>query len=744
MKRTNSLSIAATASLCATAIGGTSLTARAQEASGTANAVLEEVVITAERRTENLQRVPIAVQAFTGDDLARRGVTELSSLQYVAPATTIQTNGLNKFINVRGVGLNASTPGVVSGVAQHIDGAFIPGSGIGLGDPWFDLERVEVLRGPQGTFVGQQSTGGAVFIVTRRPRLDGFDFGVEQTVGNYDWRRTSGAINLPISKRVAARAAFNLEQRDSFFHNLGSTSTTQGATDNASLVGQLHPGNVDQQAVRLRLLAEPTDNLEVLLSYEAYRSNNDGWAWHSVNYNGDPYTLAYDIPTLFKTDIDRGIAEINWDLTDSVRLRSLTSYADLTFTWTVDLDATATRSQWQNQQIGPNQFFTQELNLLSNDDSRLQWAVGAFYSYQRQKQSVAINTAQTPNGPQTINVENPKGTTDSKAAFGQVTYDLTPSLQVIAGARHNIDSAAALRQVTTTTRPNALPPVPRILVVPSRGDTETSSTTGKLALNWNATESNLLYVSASKGAKAGGFNAATPTFAGSDFEPEKVSNYEVGWKSTMFNRRLRIGLDVFNMDYQDFQLASFDPQTRVSLIDNLPESEVSGVELQLDAQLGGFGINLAAAYLKSEAKETPLLVDARDLPGGGNAVLPPGFSFAPFLRNVQGRELPYTPEWTVNAGIEYAFQIGGGTLTPRIQYSYIGEQWVTLFQKPVDLLPSRELVDFRMTYRPDDRWTVEGFVTNLDEELYLSGITGTNKFYGTPRQYGVRVAYQYK
>ena len=725
--------VAVAGSLAATA----SRAVWAQEPVGASSSTSEvqEILITAERRAEGMSKVPIAATALGAEQIAERGILELEDLQYQAPSLTINTTGSATFINIRGVGLNSGGASVTSGVAIHVDGAFIIGTGLSMGDPFYDLERIEVLRGPQGTFVGQQSTGGAMFLVTRNPRFEELEFNVAQSIGNYDWRKTEGAVNLPISERVAARIAFNLEDRDSYFTNLGTIDSSFGASDDPRIVGQRHPGDLNEQNVRVKLLAEPRDDLSILLTHDTYRMRTDGWAQQPPNYTGDPFTLAYDFPTHNNRDVDRTIAEINWDLSQGIRLRSLTSYQTFNVVFAQDLDATAVADRAQNYQIGPNRVITQELNLLSSGEGPLEWAIGGFYAHQKTRSTIL--TSFYSQGRATA-VDSPGGYTESLGFFGQMTYAFSPKFNVTAGLRYNTDEQETPRQTTVNSRPPAAP-----TTSVRRGRASSSMVTGKLAFEWQVTDDNMLYLTASKGSKAGGFNLPSSNFPGSNFEPEVVYNYEIGWKGALLDRRLRLALDAYIMDYEDFQLAIYDPAIAASYISNLEKSAVKGFEAQVDARFGPFSFNVSAAYADAQVRNAPLLIDSRLLPGGGTVLLPPDFDYSPYLSDVEGRVLPYAPEWTINAGIQYDVPVGSGMFTTRLQWAYISELWNTLFQQPVDLIDSHETLDLRLTYRPNDHWSLEGFVTNLTDEVYIAGFRGENKFYGAPREYGLKVSYRY-
>jgi len=245
-----------------------------------------------------------------------------------------------------------------------------------------------------------------------------------------------------------------------------------------------------------------------------------------------------------------------------------------------------------------------------------------------------------------------------------------------------------------------------------------------VALNWLISNDTMVYASVSKGYKAGGLNAATPG-ENFTFDPEKIVAYESGWKSTFADRHLRASGAIFYYDYTDFQLAVFNPATGDNPIKNAGTASVYGAELELTTRFGGFSANLSAGYTHSRIDHLALL-DPRS-PGLGTQIL-------------DGRTSNYAPRWTGSAGLEYAFSLGSGMLTPRVQYAYTATQYASVFQlAPFDIIPSHGVLDAKLTYHSGGNWWVEGFGTNLANKLYVAGIQfGNSAYWGAPRQGGIR------
>ncbi len=226
----------------------------AAEAQATTDPVSEEVVVTAERRTRNLQTTPIAAEVLSGNELARRGVVTIDQLQFATPSLTVQNSGQGNSFNIRGIGKTENNSSVGVGVITYRDGVAVFPAYF-QNEPMFDIASVEVLRGPQGTFAGQNATGGAVFITQRRPDFNGVGGYFTAQYGNYNHIRLQGAVNVPVSDTFALRFAFNTEDRDSFFDVIQGTPTTSGA-----------PGELESRSLRVSALWQPTERLTILAS----------------------------------------------------------------------------------------------------------------------------------------------------------------------------------------------------------------------------------------------------------------------------------------------------------------------------------------------------------------------------------------------------------------------------------------------------------------------------------------------
>jgi len=711
---------------------GASQATHAQEADSRAAAkpaTLEEIVVTAERRPERLDRVPIAATVISGDDLSQQGVSNIQDLGTVSPSINIQNQQALSFVNIRGVGLQATNPTTSSGVAVYSDGFFIPHE-IAVADQYYDVQQLEILRGPQGTLVGQNSTGGALFVNSVRPSFESMTGYIAQSVGNFGYAKTEAALNAPASDTFAVRVAGNYYQRDSFYDDLhlGNPPATAG----------LEPGNAESWSGRIGLAWQPVSSVNLYLKYEITKRDGDGFIGKDYTELAgannaldprlsDPFTISYDEPSSDEYDMSRVSLELNWNINDHIRLRSLTGYQDAEIKNHFDNDQTNFPLSSAEQRLDETTF-QQELNLISEGPGPFNWIVGAFYLHDRTPTFLHLFTA-PPGPPPTFTIDT-KPEEESYAVFAQTTYAFTEKWQLLAGARQTWDDKKQTGTQTLEIPTGLPPPLPPIVLVPVplNGDIDGSETTGKLALSFFPNSDSTLYASASRGYKPGGLNAGN--LVSLTFEPEKITAYEAGYKSNFLDRRLRTSLAAFYYDYEDMQTTAIDAGGQRAII-NVPKSKIYGAELELDARLGDLTLSLGGSYNHSSVDGPLVLVDA------GNPFAGP--------QDLEDRSLPYAPQWTANFGGTYAVIASFGTFSLTAQYSYTDDAFASLFQlEPRDLLESHSLLNATVNLTFKNGFWLEAYGTNLTDERYAAGTIGVNSaVWGAPRQYGARVGYRF-
>lgn len=711
---------------------------------------LEEIVITAQRRSENLQTVPIAVTALQGADLENKAVASIADLQYSVPSLSIGNAGLTNAVNIRGVGLASGSPNVGNGVATYVDGLFQPP--IVSTNQFYDIADVEVLRGPQGTLVGSNSTGGAIFINSQNPKIGENGGYLRVGAGNYGEAETEGAVNLPVNDVLAFRAAGEYKSRDSFYTSIGPEYT--------------NAGSLDEKSGRLSMLFKPGE-FQALAKIEYTDRNTGGYAATPVPGTQyapyaptNPFVLDYDSPN---ENHERGLIsslELRYEFADGVTLRSLSGYQDKNIHNVEDYDGTAENTP-ANPQLGWSQYvrereWTEEINVLSPKGEAYDWVVGAYVQRNKIDVNITENGATGPGGP-TLFIFDPQNKTTT-GFFGQVNYKFTPQWELQTGLRYSTfkvdgDGFVSIELPSFVCGGHGAPPPAPFngcKVGSTAGSESDGRVSGKVALNYTPDELNLLYAFVARGYKPGGFNSPTSVFA-----PETVMDYELGWKSTQWDGHVRTQLGGFYYAYQNFQFGETDLATGAQgAIYNLATATIDGIEATLQAQLGAWGADAGLSYVHSRQPSPGAFVNTHLLPPGADNTpqCAPGetagcFNYGPYLQTGSSGPNLYSPEWTFNAGVDYKANLGDGvSLTPRVNYAYVSGQFTSLtYSETTDYLPAHGLLsallslDFR-------NWEIQAYGTNLANKLYRTGEgldNGNYYFYGAPRQYGVRAQYKF-
>jgi iron complex outermembrane receptor protein len=719
-------SLAAAMVLPAAAMAQTSATAPATD-----SPELEEVVVTAERREVNLQDVPASATVLTAEAIAAKGVDNVLDIQTVAPSVAINTYNRSTFINIRGVGISQSAPTSNPGVAYYIDGMFIPHEQF-IAQTFYDIESIEVLRGPQGTLTGQNSTGGAIYVRTPAPSVDGFSGYVDQTVGEEDWFRTVLALNIPAGDKFALRLSGVSDERSSFTRNIGPSPSDPGS------------GRDISGRVAFRYL--PNDNITLDLRYEHFDRQTD---YNAIKRRGDtvssdPFVIQEDAISFLNQKGDRASLEARFQLSPGIALRAQTSYLDAITTDQADGDRTATalpvpanlptngantntfrgRVSYTSQELTT---WVTEVNLLSTSDSAFQWVFGAFHLNEESPVSVLRDNRNTVNFLQSNSSIITELENTSKSVFGQLDWRFAEAWAVDVGLRYSEDEQTYNRLLI----PGAPPPG----CFPCESELESDEMTGRVGLKFFLADDVMLYGTASKGYKAGGINL-DPRLP--NYDPETNRMVELGIKSTVADGRLRVNAAVFQSEYEGIQLSSLTavgtPPALLPNTLNAAPADIRGAELELTGLFGGVEFNLGVGWLDAEFTEDALLTDSQT---NTNRLVP------------DGSQVPFAPEITANAGVQYQFNAGSWTITPRLQASYMDEQLSTPFEYVATVVPSRTITDLRVTMMPSDKVRFEAFATNLFDKTYIaaqvqdaSSASG-GLLYGAPRQFGVRLKFDF-
>jgi len=694
---------------------------------------LAEVVVTAQRRPEAAQKVPVAISVLKGSDLTERGVTNVNQLQYQTPGLEAEPafgSGQPEF-RLRGVGFNDYASNNASPVGVYVDevAKSFPIQTQGL---LFDLDRVEVLRGPQGTLYGRNTTGGAINFLTARP-TDKLSVAVDADYGSFDLLRAEGHISGPIGNGLSVRVAAATEQGGAFQHN---------RDDGREL------GNADRWGARGEL-AYTGGNLDLLLEGHYGRDTSDGAGLYLFDPLGtipaetSRRTTGWGASSQFASLLDfspdtkpfrdnktaGGHATLNVDL-GATRLTSVTAYEHFDRREYNDWDASALADAgtWFGSRAN---IFSQELRLSSTGAGPAHWIFGAYYSNEKLRDHFDSDFQQSLGF---LALTSYRQRARTIAGFGQLDYDVTSKLTLTGGLRLEHESRK-LRDFNTTTSP-----VIGIGVPSGRADQSYVQASGKLALNYHLSDASLVYASASRGVKSGGFtayNTLTPDQL-APFKPEILYAYEVGTKNELDGHRLRLNGAAFYYDYrrQQVQSAIFDPvYGAVGKIVNAPRSHIYGIEAELDwAPVRGLEITQGLTWRKGKFDRFDDL-DIAASTAAGHAVT--------VSRAGQDQGFPH---WSYNGSVNYRMPLGGYTLTAQTDYAYHG----TL--DPVLLGPAFRVHDYWLVNATltvgQGPWSIGLYARNLFNQHYdltrnffLGGIDIAAP--GRPRSFGVRGRYSF-
>ncbi len=708
---------------------------------------IEEIIVTAEKREAGVQDTPLAISTFSGEQLAELGIDDAGDLQYYVPGLTFgKTVTRTSQVTLRGIGAENINPGGDPGVAVHLDGAYQQSTAF-IGQDFFDVERIEVLRGPQGTLYGRNATGGSINIITRRP-TDQFEALLRVGLGNYDQRKVQGVISGPLTQSIRGRLAVDTEQRDGYTDNVFNGSKID---------------DQDYYAVRGKIDLDITDHLSLNLSVNSYRDDSTGVPLALVSPNptaplftgldlttfepvfSNPYAdddaqpnitlqnrrkVRHNTPTTGQENSDGFIAELIYDL-GGFTLKSITGYTDMDFENAGDTDSSAEVTTRQSA-TGQYETLTQELLLTSQGGRPLAWTAGLYYYKEDSGRFFGIvleDSTPLPTPFVGVPVTFDSGgdlEARSYAAFGQVTYALSDTWSLTGGVRYTRDEKEidefVLAAAFAIFDPATLGPVI------SNKDDDWSKTTGRIGVEYAPNDDVLVYGAVSTGFKAGGFNISGLQ---SSYDPETVTAYEAGVKTMLAEDRVRLNVAAFYYDYEDLQV--FQIETVQAVITNAAKAEVSGVELEALALLSeALQLDASVSYLDATYEQFSS-VDPVD-PAGG-------------FQDLSGNHLPRAPELSLNLGLSYTWNLGlGGAVRARANYSWIDDQYFRPFNLDRDRESSYSKTDLSVAWASaDERWQAEGFVRNLEDEdtvsnmIIAAGSLGSTTLasFNPPRTFGL-------
>ncbi|WP_417321040.1 TonB-dependent receptor [Emcibacter sp.] len=730
--------------------------------------LIEEITVTASRRSESLQDVPIAVTAFTGDTLAEQRVQTVMDMAHQVPGLQIKTGAgsVNPTIFIRGIGFNDFNANSTGAVAVYVDEVYL-GSPAGQLFQFFDLERVEVLRGPQGTLYGRNTTGGAINVYSRRPG-DAWEGQASLTYGRFNEVGLEAGIGGPVVEdRLGIRIAGVFNQRD-------------GITLNR-LTGE-KVNDVDNWAARAIVEFTPTEDLEILLNINGGQSRADAKHFqhrgmlpvsaefadasglcapayfNSANCtdifgysdtDGDLYAGDYSLDGKEPVDVFGVSGTVKWDL-GAVELTSISAYVDTARETLEDTDS-GPASLAEGLYQADYWQFSQEIRLASSGGEDLDWMVGGYY-YKDNIESDSYFDLLRDLRPLFMEPANPTGLSPENfvflarygyeqevrtaAIFGQFDYRATDKITLHLGLRYtdeerSINYSTSFDESVLDGLDLAIPSDPRF---PYINTTSFDDLSGSIGVDYQVNDDVLTYAKVSKGVKSGGFSGGL-AFQIEEVEPfddEELIAYEVGIKSDLFDRRMRLNMAAFYYDYSNLQVFTLVNRggVPVQVLTNASDARVYGMEAELQARpLEGFDLSLGLSLLNSEYRDF--------MTQGGE--------------DYSGNRLPAAPEASFNGAASYEMPLEGmGSLLIGADFSYQSKIYLETSNAERLSQDGYWLVNGRVGFRSEDEaWELTLWARNIFGKRYLIDVFDVTDFgfdqmnYADPGTYGLTLSLSY-
>ena len=711
-------------------------------------AQLEEITVTARKHEESLQTVPQSVTAITADEVAGKSMNGLSDIGQSVPNFDFGLSGPTGrgagAIYIRGVGQLDTTTNFDPGVGVYIDGVYLGRTEANDLD-MLDIDRVEILRGPQGTLFGRNSEGGAVNVITKQPDPNAFSGWLQATFGSFDRADVMGGLNIPV---VADKMAVKVTAER--LYNEGYGTRTDGE----------RTGGNDSWAARVQILVKPTDEFSAEITLDGKTFDETGPVEKLVDVNtglsivqalnaftpqkyddrwltGDDFESNATGPNLNRGSAWGAALTLNYDA-GWADLKSITAIRGLSMIDGQDPDNSPATildyyiSTRQNQ-------ISQELQATGKGfDNRLDWVVGGYYFYESASQPIqAVLLPALVPGCGACFVQESAISTESYAVYGQGNYNITDALRLTAGLRVTYDNKTA--DWGQFTYPGGVAEY----TVPRQQDDWTDASP-RVGFDYQWTPDIMTYVSVSRGYKSGGYNTTTaPGLANPRFNPESVWNYEIGLRSDLFDRHVRLNATAFYADYSDQQMqiqgATVGPNNTLvpfNVTDNVPKSRIIGGEGELTI-VPTAGLTLTSGLGLAFTKYTQLPTDA--------------FWRASNLVTTND-QFPYTPEVSFTQSIEYSAPVTETLIaTGRVDYAYKSEIYYDLPNTPQIRQPAYSLVNLRLTLEHEpSQVSVSAFATNLtDTHYFTAGLPYYNSLgfnavdMAPPREFGVSLRWRF-
>lgn len=757
----------------------------------TAQDQLTEIVVTASKRDTSLQDATLSATAVTADTLKEANITEVTGLNGIVPGLVVaRSGGGERMVSIRGIG--SETPentNTQPGVSYHVDGVYIFNS-IAASAAFIDVGQVEVLRGPQGTTFGQGSTGGTINVVTNQPSLKGISGSASMGVGNYNMVKADAALNVPLTSTIAVRGSVQHLSHKGYAIATGVPGRAEYELDQQDEIGW-----------KAALLWQPTGNFSITLNTIQYESDTNGPAQKNIlDPDPDPRRLTQDYPgrSIVNTELYYGVAQLD---TGFATIKSITSYQKLYSLQSWDADG-LTSDLFYDLTYSPLTFggdrydhvpgwqtntksFTQEVNLVSASQGPFTWILGGVYLWSENSQYIVEYRASDdeilrPALPRDTPFNDPRVdaltyaelssiTRKAYAAYFEGSFALTDQLSLTGGIRYNHDqytgTSATNSQVNTSgayLQPVATPGL------------TTKEWTGKAAIKYELTPSNMVYASYTRGFKPGGLNGsaanAAPALLGFErgiqptYQPETVDSFEIGSKNRFLDNSAQLNVSAFLYNYKNMQFLEEDAILYGEGISNAPSARIYGVELEGSwLMTSNWSVDAMVSLTKGTFTEDYLALDPVAASEAQIAAGYPGYLFwsnfyaAALARdaaraNINGNNVPKIPKVQGSGSVNYTNRIGGGTFNAKAQLIYRGDYQYRLFnESSTDITPSYAQVNLFLSYALEDKpVTFSLTATNLFDEAGINsrfsdpyGSAQTSETYIPPRQVIASISYRF-
>jgi iron complex outermembrane receptor protein len=699
---------------------------------------LAEIIVTAQKREQRLQDVPIAVDAFSRTSLTDARIETTQDLKFLVPSLQYSNNAAYATPFLRGIGTDLTQPNSDPSVATYIDGAFVA-SNLGTIMNLLGVERVEVLKGPQGTLFGRNAVAGAINVVTLTPTTTP-EATVSLGTGNYASKEATGHVSGQIADNLLGGIYFGASMSKSYMHDVGPTVKYDGRNGNDNT----------QWGVRVKLVYEPIDWAKFTLSAEHTRADSvDNTYWRQVQSGalgylfGAPavnerYVISQDFGDFYRA-IQSAVTVREEFTIPGAKILGISNYRQTESDLFFDFDATAAPVVALSVDVQFARQLSQEIQILSEDSSKIKW-VGGIFLYREDAgfdpTGITAPILFPAGGLPPVSEVFSDARTTSVAPFGQVTFPLTDQFNLTLGARYTHEKKDASAQTQLANKLHGVP----VTVINFPNDTHTwSEFTPRVGIDYKIADT-LLYATYSKGFSAGVYNLASPGDIG-PVNPELLTSYEVGTKSDFLDGRMRFNTSAYYYDFKDIQVQVNEQSAGSSaVLRNAAAGKAYGLETEFSA-LVTKDFTIRANVDWEHARYSKFLDYASFIPGTAGNI--------PTSIDASGNHMQRAPDWIGSLGGEYRIHMPNDAITTaRLNWFYNGSFFWDASNNPITRESAYNTLDGSITYTAaGGHWDVAVWGKNLTDTYYRNGLLynqfGTDVNDAPPRTYGITASYRY-